>query len=540
MRNKSHRTLSSGTIPVLVISALLFLTASAQVMEDAPVATNDTAESTATESASDYVSIQVDGGTIRQVLNAFAMQTQRNVVIGPEVISEDVNIHLNQVRWDEALEVVLKPYGYGYRMVGNTIVISELENLASLAAVEPVETRVFNLRYLDAGDVKDMLEGQLSSRGSMSIMQTRGQKGWEFAAQSRMYSRSGATLSKRQRLEDEKDAGQAKSKTIIVTDIPGILDSIEAVLEHIDQIPKQILVEAKFIEASDNFLRDIGVELGGSFKLGGNPIGLQDQFLDATPNSFDPVSTDISGKRTLNTFGQVTFESGGAELLLNMLQEDDDSKILSSPKILTLNNQEATIIVGQKYPIIESDVSGSGGDAITSTTLDYYENIGIQLNVVPQISDEGFINMIVHPSVSSIEGFESGAVSTGSTTENQALTQYPIINIREAETQILLKNTETTVIGGLLEEREGSTQFKVPLLGDIPFIGALFRRETTDKRTVDLLIFLSATIMDADDLASMSPDTNVEVLLPPPAEELMEAEELMDGDIEDIQIEESE
>ncbi|QHI70506.1 secretin and TonB N-terminal domain-containing protein [Tichowtungia aerotolerans] len=497
MRNKTHRKPPFGVQTSILLSMLLCLSASAQMTGEELSATNETDTISAT-GTSDYVSIQVDGGTIRQVLNAFAMQTQRNVVIGPEVVSEDVNIHLNQVRWDEALEVILKPYGYGYRMVGNTIVISELENLASLAAVEPLETRVFDLRFLDAGDVKEMLEGQLSSRGSMSIMQTSGQKGWEFAAQSRMYSRSGATLTKRQRLVDEENSAQAKSKTIIVTDIPSILDSIESVLETIDQIPKQILVEAKFIEVNDNFLRDIGVELGGTVKLGGNPISFQDKFFDASPSAFDPVSTDISGKRTLNTFGQLSFESGGAEFLLNMLQEDDDSNVLSSPRVLTLNNQEATIIVGQKYPIIESDVSGSGGDAITSTTLDYYENIGIQLNVVPQISDEGFINMIVHPSVSSIVGFESGAVSTGGSTDNQALTQYPIINVREAETQILLKDQETTVIGGLLEERDGMTEFKVPLLGDIPFLGALFRRQTSDQRTVDLLIFLSATIVDAD------------------------------------------
>ena len=237
-----------------------------------------------------------------------------------------------------------------------------------------------------------------------------------------------------------------------------------------------------------------------------SPIGLADRFFDATPNAFGPASSDISAKRSgsafplppLNTFGAVTFDSGSFDLLLSLLQEDDDSKVLSAPSVLTLNNQEATIIVGEKFPIIESDVSGSGGDAITSTTLDYYENIGIQLNVVPQISGDGYVNMIVHPSVSTIVGFENGSVSQGDEDLTQSLTRYPRINTREAETQILLRNTETIVIGGLLEERESHTELKVPFLGNIPILGWLFKRDTVDTKTVDLLIFISATIINGD------------------------------------------
>jgi type IV pilus assembly protein PilQ len=463
------------------------------------------------EPVSDYVSIKVDGGTLTQVLNAFAIQTGRNVVIGPEVASDGVNIHLNHVRWDEALDVILKPYGFGYRKVGGTIVISKLDKLAALEAVEPLQTRVFGLKFVDAGDVKDMLQGQLSSRGSMSVMVARGQKGWDFASQqSSRYSQSASSLAKRDRIGDRDEDVQAKSKTIVVTDIPGVLDKIAAVLDTVDQKPQQILVEAKFVEVNDNYLRDIGVELGGSFKLGGNPLGASEKFFDAVPNAFDPASgTDqIAGKRTLNTFGQVTFSSGSAELLINLLQEDDDSKVLSAPKVLTLNNQEATIIIGKKYPIIESNVSGGNGSNNTSTTLDYYENIGIQLNVVPQVSGEGYINMIVHPSVSAIIDFTSGGVATGENT--LSLTEYPIINTREAETQVLLKDTETIVIGGLLEERKGTTVLKVPFLGDIPLVGRLFRRDTDNTKNVDLLIFITASIVDID-----QPDS----LVAPPKED---------------------
>ena len=478
----------------------------------------------------DYVSIQVDGGTIRQVLNAFAIQTKRNVVIGPEVISEDVNIHLTRVRWNEALEVILKPYGFGYRIVGDTIVISQLDKLAALAAVEPLETRVFELRFLDAADVQEMLSGQLSGRGRMSIMLSRGQKGWAFAGGARGSSRGTTSLSKRGRVEGADELSQSKSKTIVVTDIPGVLDSIEGVLSRVDKMPSQVLVEARFVEVSDNFLRDIGVELGGSFDIGGNPVAASEKFFDVTPNAFVPKSTEIAGKRPLNTFGQLSFTSSSAEILLNLLEETDDSKTLSAPSILTLNNQEATIIVGQKFPIIESDVSGDQSSTV-STTLDYYENIGIQLNVVPQISSDGFINMIVHPSVSSIQSYETGIVSSSATpgedTVGSALTRYPVIATREAETQILLKSSDTVVIGGLLEERESTTVFKVPFLGDIPLLKWLFRREVTGTKTIDLLIFISATIIGPDNydsIISQAEQIEEEMVAPVVEEEIPAAE----------------
>ncbi|MFA6172531.1 MAG: hypothetical protein WC334_05930 [Kiritimatiellales bacterium] len=450
------------------------------------------------ESASDYVNITVDGGTIQQVLNTFALQTGRNVVVGPEVICEGVNIHLNHVRWDEALEVILKPYGFGYRNVGDTIVISKLEKLAELATVEPLETKVFELRFLDASDVQGMLTNQLSARGTISVMTVRGQKGWEFASRSENRSgRGGAygNLGKLERATGKANVNdQGKSKTLIVTDVPSSLARIAAMLARLDTIPQQVLVEARFMEVNNNLLKDLGLDI--TFSQAEYSIG---QILSTVaPGNFDPANAGF-WPNTLTPLNQNAFftRNGGAlDVALRMIQEDKDTKVLSAPRVLTLNNQEATIIVGQKFPIIESNVSGGTGNNNTSTTLDYYENIGIQLNVVPQICDDGHINMIVHPSVSTIVSFESGKVNTGASTNATALTEYPVIDTREAETQILLKNKETAIIGGLLQDRKGTTVSKVPFLGDIPLLGRLFRRDITDNRTINLLIFLSATIVD--------------------------------------------
>lgn len=483
----------------------------------------------------EYVSIHVDGGAMRQVLNSFAMQANRNIVLSPEVTNDSVTIHLNNVQWDNALDVILKPYGYGYRQVGDAIVVGELGKLKSLEAVEPLQSRVYQMRYLDASDVKDIIEGQLSARGKISIITSRSQKGWKNLASKTSGSRSGGSLEIRSREEEE----QIRSKTIVVSDVPSVLDRVAATLDEIDQMPQQVLVEARFMEVNEDFLRDIGVEMGGSFEIDGNPIGLADQFFSATPNAFKPQSADVTGKRgvlntlldtdsgdtdsaltltpgslNLSTFGQLSAQGNNWGLLISMLEEDEDTKTLSAPKILTLNNREAAIVVGTLYPIIRTTQSSSAiGEGTRSETLDYYESIGIQLNVVPQICADGYINMVVRPSVTQIINFEGD-------------NNYPIIKTRDTETQILTAGGETIVIGGLLEERETEGVFKVPFLGDIPILGRLFRRDTKDTATIDLLIFLKATIIDEEnyDLILEQPDVEEIVMIEMPEEEIIEME----------------
>ncbi len=184
-------------------------------------------------------------------------------------------------------------------------------------------------------------------------------------------------------------------------------------------------------------------------------------------------------------------------ILLHALQEDASANTLSAPRILTLNNQEASIIVGTKYPIINSDASSaSGGGAATITTsLRGYEDIGIQLNVLPQLCDNGLISMIVRPSVRELIGTKSGKTVSGEVT---ALTEYPVISTRETETQVVLQDGQTIVIGGLLKDRISKVTLKTPFLGDIPILGWLFRRETIQNEKIDLLIFLTATMVPAE------------------------------------------
>ena len=165
-----------------------------------------------------------------------------------------------------------------------------------------------------------------------------------------------------------------------------------------------------------------------------------------------------------------------------------DTNLLSAPQITTLNNQEAAIMVGQKYPILKGEVE----EGILTTSLDYYQDIGIQLNVIPQISGDNQINMIVHPSVTSysttVDAYSGGDI----------VAQYPIILTREAETQVLINDGDAIVIGGLMKDVKSESVIGVPFLKDIPLLGLLFKRTTVNVEKIDLLIFISAHIVGPD------------------------------------------
>lgn len=247
-------------------------------------------------------------------------------------------------------------------------------------------------------------------------------------------------------------------------------------------------------------------------------VGAQQISGTAKPGNFAPLGA-LSATRPFDAGLTLAFQQlteFQLQALLHLLQEDASFNILSSPRILAANNQAATIMVGTKFPIINSQTTSSGSTTPTvSTSLEYYENVGVQLRVLPQVCDDKYINLIVHPSVRELVGTESGKVGAGSDVSGASvsLTEYPVLSTREAETQVLVENGHTILIGGLIKDRQTTSKFKVPFLGSIPLLGALFRRETIDNQKIDLLIFLTTTIRTPgvttpeDTPPAMSPST---------------------------------
>ncbi len=507
----SYSKWCTAAVLTALVSGLVLYPAMAQ--EAAPEAGRP--DGAADEVFVDRVSINVQGGNLVQVLSAFSRQTGKSIVIGPDV-EATVNVHISDVPWQDALDVILKPYGYGYQLVGDAIVVNALDKFQTVEQQEPLSSRVFHLKYLDAAAVKDMIEAQLTSRGNWSALTIRGQRGWAYEGSGRSGQGAGGTLDRRQRAgymdEQAMQDLKLRSKTLVVVDTAAVLEKISAMLDEVDKKPVQVLIESRFVEVSSDFLHDIGVEFGTGpnatqtasvqpVNLEGNGnlvgLGIRQTGGNIKPASFSP-QTELKGTAPYQAGLSLLFQQLSDlqfEALLHMMEEDVRANLLSSPRVMTLNDQEATIMVGTKYPIIQSDTSGSGTSSTISTSLDYYENIGIQLNVIPQICDNNSIRMVVNPKVRTLVSTTSGKTGEQG---NISLTEYPVLSTREAETHILVQSGETIVIGGLLEDQENTTTLSVPILGSIPLIGRLFRREVVDNRKMDLLIFLSATIIDEE------------------------------------------
>ncbi|MEI8120930.1 MAG: hypothetical protein WCI20_02680 [bacterium] len=488
------------------------------------------------------VTINVDNGPMVQVLNAFSRQTGRNIVIGSEVTGNVTLRVTTEKPWQEALDVILKPYGYDYYMVGDTIIVCSREKLPkdvplykgvpgsstnfiqssappSVVVVEPLEVKVISLKYLDASDVDELIRNQLSPRGKTGKLLTRSQSWKEQVVAGGNQGTSSESLGRLQRLQEE--TVQIKGKTFVVIDTHDAIERIMAVLDKVDRFPAQIQIEAKFVEVSANLLRDIGVDWGTGVDGSGKTIGtsgagslyaagVSQSGGGVKPNSFKPQSSTLSGTIPFNTGLSLAFQKLTDlqfAVLLHLLEEDSSYNMLSSPKVMTMDNQDAVILVGQKLPIISTTLDYSTVNPTRTTKLEKYEDIGIKLKVLPQVCEDNYINLIVHPSVRELLGYQSGG-GAGSVAGGSSGADYPIIAAREAETHVLVKSGQTIVIGGMIREKKENTQIKVPFFGNIPLLGALFRRDTVTTEKIELLIFLTATVRSStEEMAVKTPDS---------------------------------
>jgi len=459
---------------------------------------------TAEAPGSSLVSLSFSEAEIGAVLEALARKAKINIVAGKGVTGP-VSISLHSVSWEQALDAITKTYGFGYEKDDNIILVTTLDDLKArrekikdLVAIEPVVTKVIQLRYLDAADVKVFLEPQLTAQGKISVLEITGQKGWSFGS-----AEGGGSASEEERERRERE--RARSKAIVITDTPTTVDRLEKILAKIDVMPKQILIESRVMEVSRDVLRDINPGLATGASSGSSTLTMRNQSAAkrSGTNLAEFAGSQLIGSFTPSVFTPqttgLTAAAAGAQLffqklqgtqfaaLLQLLEEDVTTNTLSAPHVLTLSGQEARILVGTKYPILETQVSGTS-TTTTTTTLSYYQDIGIELFVVPQVVGDRHIDMIIHPVVSS---------RTGTVGSNL----YPILDVREAETQVVIEDGGTIVIGGLLKDVTSKSRIGLPFLGKIPVLGLLFTRQTTDLAKIDLLIFITARIIEPGTLA---------------------------------------
>ena len=412
---------------------------------------------------------------IRTVLHTLSYKSGVNIVASSDV-EGTVSIRLVDVPWETALEVILKNHGLAAERVGNIIRIITLANVAE----EELQNEVFVLNYAKAKEIAEAIEATITSRGRIKY--------------------------------DER------TNTIIVTDIPTNLYKVRTVVSRLDKRTLQVAIEARLIETTLAKDENLGIDWTLQVEASGSKRPTTFPFekdrvpfsrkKDGSIKSYLPsggdIGTDADDFLTALSFPNVggvateafafgTLDFTELSAVLEILNARTDTKIISKPTITTLNNKEAKVHVGEDYYIPQYTINDQTGK--WEVTGYDKRSIGVVLEVTPHINDTGDIVVDLKPEVSSFKG-------------NQSLggdILLPIFSIRNAQAQIMVKDNQTIVMGGLMKETTTKYENKVPILGDIPLLGKLFTKTEDGVSTTDLLIFLTVRIIgdDQDDKALM-------------------------------------
>ncbi len=385
---------------------------------------------------------------LRNVLRLLAEQNGLNIIAGPDITGE-VTVRLRGVTIDEALRNILKANGYSFVRDENVILVQpEQEEQHAMSR----EIEVFNLFYVDGGDVKQALEGVLSDGGKVQT-----------------FSRT---------MSEGSEGKTGRSDVVIVSDQPRILEEVGKIIVELDVPEPQIMIEARIVEAF--YAKDdrVGIAWPNTFQLLYSKLTFEEKF-----------QSDDGGSGGSNEVIGPAFEWGRLSMkefqaAIDILSQERNSKLISNPRITTLNNQEAMISVSTSVPIQTVNRFSFAAESQDVATFEYID-IGITLKVTPRVNEGNTITMQVSPTIEEITGF-TGPVES----------QVPITTKRSTVTNIRVEDGETIVIGGLLKDNRTETISKLWLLGDIPLLGKLFRHKVVQEEQSDLIIFITPHIIN--------------------------------------------
>jgi type IV pilus assembly protein PilQ len=406
---------------------------------------------------------------VRSLLQVIADFTNFNIITSDSVTG-GVTLRLKDVPWDQALDIILQAKGLGLRKTGNVIWIApkdeitakeklELESIASLQNLEPLRTQSFQMNYTKATEVAAQLTASGAGAGSSSA---------------RLLSLRGSVIA------------EARTNQLFVTDIPGKLEQVQQLIAKLDIAVRQVLIEARIVEASDTFAKSLGVKLGGGSTgqvgtVGGTPLNLAigSSYVDGSgaTTSGTLVNLPAVGQNAYNpaTFAVSLFGSGASRFLnleISALEADGKGKVVSSPRVVTADQIKALIEQGTELPYQVASSSGATSIAFRKANL--------KLEVTPQITPEG--NIIL-------------ALDVNKDTVGQSTLAGFAINTKHIQTQVLVENGGTVVIGGIFEMTETNNETKVPLLGDLPGIGYLFKSNTKIANKQEMLVFITPKVI---------------------------------------------
>ena len=436
----------------------------------------------------DKLSLNFQSIEVRALLQVIADFTNFNIVTS-DTVSGNVTLRLKDVPWDQALDIILQAKGLGIRKNGNVLWVApkdelaakeklDLEAKAQVAALEPLRTQSFQLNYTKAEDVAKGLTGQGGTAGGNTP--------------SRILSPRGSVIF------------ESRTNQLFVSDIPSKLEEVQGMITKIDIPVRQVLIEARIVEADDKFGSALGVKLGSADMRGlrngtpgygvgggnrvavtGNYLGVGEQTLQAAvtgesyiPNTYFvnlPANTTALGGASAGTFALSLFSASANRFLnleLSALEADGKGKVVSSPRVITADQVKALIEQGTELPY--QTATSSGATAIS------FRKANLKLEVTPQITPEGNVILDVDVNKDSV-GRQTAAGFA--------------IDTKHVKTQVLVENGGTVVIGGIFEQTERDEFNKVPFLGDIPFLGVLFRNKSRISNKTELLVFLTPKVI---------------------------------------------
>ena len=382
------------------------------------------------------ITLDAQGADIKTVLRTISDFAGVNIVSGKDV-EGDVYVHIKDTPWEEALDILLKAYGYGFREEFGMIRVAEKQSLMKEELDEkqaerkkddllPLITRIIFVNNSNAEEMRIALENIVSQRGMIAV-----------------------------------DEG---SNSLIVNDIEKNIVKIEGMVRELDKKTYQVDINAKLVEIDVEASRELGIDWA--------VMNLASSTLDGTGSA--EVTANIPTSAARLTYGTVQ-SWGEFAAVFKALEKSNKANLISNPRITTMDNREASILVGKEIPLIVAD---EAGNPITELT-----KIGIMLRVTPHVNSDRTITLDLHPEVSDLQ---SEATAQGGV----------IITTSEADTRVIVDNGATAVIGGLMKEIESEYVSGVPILKDIPAIGWFFSSKSKVSKQQELVIFVTPTIVE--------------------------------------------
>lgn len=455
----------------------------------------------------DKLSLNFQDVAVRSVLQVIGDFTGLNIVVS-DTVAGNLTLRLRDVPWDQALDLVMQTRGLDMRKNGNVVYIApkeelatkeklELESKQQITDLEPLKTELFQLNYQKAEAVQRMLQGGSSGGGGA---------GAAPGAAAATASSGGGILSKR-----GSAVVDSRTNLLMVQDIPSKLDEVRRLLVRLDIPVKQVMIETRIVVADDRFSRQLGARFGqqtaqkisDKFVVGSSgQIGQIDNVSrDGTvtfTSGATPIAAGVPPWRQLvqsipgtlgvnlpvaNAAGQLalTFLNLGSGNMVNLelsaMEANNRGKVVSSPRLVTSDNNRAIIEQGTEIPYVST--GGTSGPTVA------FKKAVLSLAVTPQITPDNRIIMALEIKKDSV-GINVAVQGGGS---------IPSIDTKNLTTQISVNNGETAVIGGIYEENTRSDVSKVPLLGDLPYVGALFRNTSKSENKTELLIFITPRVV---------------------------------------------